>query len=224
MPSVQASVCRLLLPLQAVILLITATGAMPVWAQAWQLEKSFPDAGIQVWYRPHADNPKLMEYRGEITLSHNIEDIVGIITDVPGFADWVYQIEQARVVQPVDAHADYIHMIMASPVFFLEDRDSYLLSRLTRDEATGQVTMLGTVMPDYGPIEKEYTRIKSGRALWTLTPRDGGKQVQVIFEGYGDPGGIITAFGFRFILRHLLWRLPYETLLGLRDKLDSSRP
>jgi hypothetical protein len=205
-----------LLPVIAILL------ATPALAQNWELKKTFPEAGIRVWYREHADNSRLVEYRGEIILDSHIEDIVRIITDVPHFSDWVYQLENAEVVQEVDADTDYIHMIMTSPVFFLEDRDSYLLSRLVRFADSSEIQMIGTVVPDYGPEEADYTRIKSGRTLWTLQP-SGENRVKVVFEGYGDPGGIISALGITFIMKNLLWRLPYETLLGLQEQLAERR-
>jgi hypothetical protein len=58
-------------------------------------------------------------------------------------------------------------------------------------------------------------------SFWRFTPLREGV-VEVVFQGYGDPGGSLSSDFLKWVIRLSLWEAPFQTLLGLRSAI--SRP
>jgi hypothetical protein len=81
----------------------------------------------------------------------------------------------------------------------------------------------GRAVPDYIPLNDDYVRISSGESFWQLTPIEEGT-LEVVFQGYGEPGGsfsesVFTSTIFRSLVKLYLWKLPYKTLKRIQHHI-----
>jgi hypothetical protein len=106
-------------------------------------------------------------------------------------------------------------------------RDSVLLSHIDQNPQTFVVTVKGRAVPDYIPLNEDYVRISSGESFWQLTPI-GEDTLEVVFQGYGEPGGslsesVFTSAIFRSLVKIYLWKLPYKTLKRMRHHIQNEK-
>jgi hypothetical protein len=106
-------------------------------------------------------------------------------------------------------------------------RDSVLLSHIDQNPQTLAVTVKGRAVPDYIPLNDHYVRISSGESFWQLTPKGEGT-LEVVFQGYGEPGGsfsesVFTSAIFRSLVKLYLWKLPYKTLKRMRHHIQNEK-
>ena len=106
-------------------------------------------------------------------------------------------------------------------------RDSVLFSHIDQNPQTFAVTIKGRAVPDYIPLNDHYVRISSGESFWQLTPTGEGT-LEVVFQGYGEPGGsfsesVFTSAIFRSLVKFYLWKLPYKTLKRMRQHIQSEK-
>ena len=106
-------------------------------------------------------------------------------------------------------------------------RDSVLLSHIDQNPQTYVVTVKGSAVPNYVPLNHDYVRIRSGESFWQLTPNGNGT-IEVVFQGYGEPGGslsesVFTSAIFRALVKLYLWKLPYTTLKKMRQEIQNEK-
>ena len=71
-------------------------------------------------------------------------------------------------------------------------------------------------LPDFIAEVKDFLRIREGSGYWELT-EDDNKNVKVIYQFHGEPGGDIPAWlANSFVVRH-----PFETLKNLKNRLGT---
>jgi hypothetical protein len=94
----------------------------------------------------------------------------------------------------------------------LPNRDNILRSALTQDPKTGKVTIVLTGLPGY--IEKKKNLVRATRSFGKveMTPM-GNQEVEVVFEFFMNPGGLIPAP----IVNLFLLDFPFFTLKKMRE-------
>jgi len=133
--------------------------------------------------------------------------------------DWVYRTEKVVALREISHKEVYAYTIHTMP-FPFKKRDSIVHSFIEQDPRTLAVTIRGKGEPEYIPTEREFVRITTVESFWKFTPQKDGS-VEVIFRGYGEPGGSIPSSIsrssiFRWLCKFFLWQLPYSTLKEMR--------
>lgn len=187
----------------------------------WQLVKSDEKNNIIVYYRTLADEN--IEFRGETTVKAPLSSFVALFLDLDSMSKWVYRTQQVKMLQRIGATELYIYTVHNMPIPF-RDRDSVNFVRLSQQPATKAVIIKVHDAQQYLEPYPDYVRVKRAVSQWQLVPLGGG-EVQVIFSGYGEPGGNISSATFRSVLfqwlvKKFLWQVPHKTLLGLKQRIN----
>ncbi len=71
----------------------------------------------------------------------------------------------------------------------------------------------------YYPHQQNRVRMPVVKSTWTLTPVGEGL-VEVMFQGFGEPGGNLSSPFFRRFYNPASWEAPLNTLAGLRARIN----
>jgi hypothetical protein len=194
-------------------------GGSAAAADEWRLGLADTEAGIRVYLRTRADGYR--EFRGVTRVKSRLSACVALLRDVERMPQWVYRNRKAQVLQRVSETQAYAYTVSAMD-WPLRDRDAIVLSTLAQDLATLAVTIRGSARPDFRPRDERYVRMPVVESFWRFTPLGAGL-VEVEFQGYGDPGGNLSAGLLKWIAQNAIWEAPYRTLLGLRDAIGEAR-
>lgn len=182
-------------------------------ADEWELKVSDAQAGIEVHLRTTADGYR--EFKASTRVKSRLSACVALMRDVDRMPQWVYRTKKAAVLQRVSDTEVYAYNITAMD-WPLQDRDAIVHSTLAQDPGTLAVTIRGSARPDFRPRDERYVRMRVVESHWRFTPLGSG-MVEVVFQGYGDPGGNLSSGLLKWIAQSAIWEAPYQTLLGMRE-------
>ena len=192
--------------------------------ESWFLNKVDKKANINIYYRIRDSGN--VEFRGEMTLETSLQSCVAILQDADSMHRWVYNVKQANVLKKLNEFEAYSYVVNSVP-FPLTERDSVIHTILQQDKKTLAVTILGSSVPTYIPEEEKYVRIIEVNSYWKFIPLD-KRSTQIIFQGYGEPGGNISADIahnriFAWLSKAELWKLPYYTLKKMKTEIRKKK-
>ena len=206
--------------------LLCASGLLYARTKAgdWQLVKKDDANDILVYYRTLESSN--VEFRGITHLRASLSSFIALLKDFETLPEWAYRTDKVVTLKQTSQTEAYVYTIHPMPWPFMP-RDSVLLSHIYQNPQTLAVTVKGHAVPDYIPLNDHYVRISSGESFWQLTPMGEGT-IEVVFQGYGDPGGsfsesVFTSAIFRSLVKLYLWKLPYKTLKRMRHHIQSER-
>lgn len=185
------------------------------WAGAaseWDLKIDDKEADIRIFSR--VNERGYPEFRGVTKVKSRLSGFVALFKDLDHMPNWAYRIRKAerlKVISEVESYA-YTVNSLPPPLF---DRDAIVHSMITQDPATLKMTFRGSGVPDYAPKNDRYVRMPVVESSWTFTPVGSG-MVEVVFEGYGDPGGNLSSGLLAFFVRLSLSEAPYQTILQMK--------
>ncbi len=165
--------------------------------------------GIQVYTRKVEGSPiaaSLAVTRVELPLAA----VAALILDVPNQHDWIDSVDESRVLQRLNAAASYNYTVSRAP-WPVADRDAVVLTRASRDPATGVVRVESHAAPALIPERKGRVRVRRVDSLWTLTPL-GPARTEVRYQVHSDPGGSLPAW----LVNAMVTDQPFNTLRNLR--------
>lgn len=208
------------------IVLLFASGLFHARAKAgdWELVKKDEGNDIVVYYRTlEAGN---VEFRGITHLHTSLSSFIALLKDFETLPEWAYRTDKAVTLKQNSNTEAYVYTIHPMPWPFMP-RDSVLLSHIEQNPQTFVVTVKGRAVPDYIPLKNDHIRISSGESFWQLTPVGEGT-LEVVFQGYGEPGGsfsesVFTSAILRSLVKIYLWKLPYQTLKGVRHYVQNKK-
>lgn len=211
--------------LVAALALLAATLCPPFAASAepepaeWILVKTSDDAAVRVYRR---DTPAgLREFRAVTRVQSTIGGLIALFTDVEEMDEWVYRTREVRRLEVLGDGEIYAHTVIGMPWPF-EDRDAVLHIRVTQDPATHTVTIRIDSTDAQDPPQGRRVRMPLVRSVWTVTPIEDG-QVEVAFQGIGDPGGNLASPWLRWFVDLSSWQAPLSTLEGLRRQVAAGK-
>lgn len=187
-------------------------------ADDWQLRVADTEAGIQVFSR--VSEQGYPEFRGVTRVQSRLSAFVALFKDLDRMPEWAYRIRKAERLKVISETESYAYMINSLPLP-LYDRDVIVHSMITQDAGTLQVTFRGSGAPDFAPKDDRYVRMPVVESSWTFTPLAGG-MVEVVFQGYGDPGGSLSSVLLAWFVRLSISEAPYQTMLQMKKLV--SRP
>jgi len=116
----------------------------------------------------------------------------------------------------------YTYIVYKSPFWGIGERDCVIHSEIMQDAGTLTVTFTGESVPDKMERNTKYVRITGGISIWKFVPL-ADDMVEVTFQGYANPGGIMEKFPCAFLMKKNLWKLPFESLKNLKDEVKKSK-
>ena len=199
-------------------LLVLLQLAWPCAASEWILKIDDPDADIRVFSR--VNDLGYAEFRGVTKVKSRLSAFVALFKDLPNMPNWAYRIRKAERLKMLSDTESYSYTVnsMPPPLF---DRDAVVHSTILQDPATLKLTFRGSGVPDYVPKSEDYVRMPVVESTWTFTPVADG-MVEVVFDGYGDPGGSLSSGLLAWFVRLTLNEAPYQTMLHMKQFI--SRP
>jgi len=208
------------------IVLLLASGLLHARTEAgdWELVKEDERNDIVVYYRTLESGN--VEFRGITHISTSLSSFIALLKDFETLPEWAYRTDKVVTLKQNSNTEAYVYTIHPMPWPFMP-RDSVLLSHIDQNPQTFVVTVKGRAVPDYIPLNDDYVRISSGESFWQLTPI-GEDTLEVVFQGYGEPGGslsesVFTSAIFRSLVKMYLWKLPYKTLKRMRHHIQNEK-
>jgi hypothetical protein len=211
---VKAASLEMLFALMALALPPAAQGA----PGEWQVDAAHTSADIQIYSRTNENG--YPEFRGVTKIKSRLSAFVALFRDVDNMPKWAYRIKKVQQLQSISDTEVYAYTVNSLPLP-LYDRDSVVRSILSQDRNTLKVTIRGSAVPDYLERDDRYVRMPVVESFWTFTPLDDGL-VEVVFQGYGDPGGNLSSGLLAWFVRISLSEAPYSTLREMRKVISRS--
>ncbi|MFC2104330.1 START domain-containing protein [Bacteroidota bacterium] len=195
------------------LLLIIATTFFPSIAMTqknnWKLEKDENDIKI---YTRFVEGSSFKEFKGEITITCEMTEIVKLLKDVSKFKDWVADCEKVELLK--FEGSDQYHYIETSIPWPLENRDMvYNFNYLKETNLVTEVIITGKA--NYIPKKKGIVRMTQANGFWKLISI-GENRIEVTYQLHAEPGGVIPAW----LANSTVVDMPYNTLNGLKDMLN----
>lgn len=190
----------------------------------WELVKEDEGNDIFVYYRTRESGN--VEFRGITHLRTSLSSFIALLKDFETLPQWAYRTDKVVTLRQTSKTEAYVYTIHPMPWPFMP-RDSVLFSYIGQNPQTFAVTVKGRAVPDYIPLSDHYVRISSGESFWQLSPMGEGT-LEVVFQGYGEPGGsfsesVFTSAIFRSLVKLYLWKLPYKTLKRMRHHIQNEK-
>ena len=190
----------------------------------WRVVKEDKENNISIYYRKLETGNT--EFKGITYINASLNSFIALIDDFDKMPEWAYRTEKVVKLKQISSKEAYVYTIHPMPWPFMS-RDSVLLSHIDQNPRTFVVTVKGSAVPNYIPLNDDYVRIQSGESFWQLTPK-GNDTIEVVFQGHGEPGGSLsesafTSAIFRALVKLYLWKLPYQTLKKMRQQIQNEK-
>ena len=196
-------------------LLVLLHLASPCAAADWELKIDDAEAGIRIFSR--VSERGYPEFRGVTRVKSRLSAFVALFKDLDNMPNWAYRIRKAERLKVLSETESYAYTInsLPPPLF---DRDTIVHSLISQDPATLILKFRGSGVPDFAPKNDRYVRMPVVESTWTFTPLGDG-MVEVVFEGYGDPGGNLSSGLLAWFVRLSLSEAPHHTMLNMKRQV-----
>ena len=184
-------------------------------------KSSIPD-DIVIFYRKLPLKTTPLESKGVTHIKAKLSSLVAVIRDVESMHEWVYQVKSAEIDEIVNDTERYTYIVHNSPFWGLDERDSIVHSYVTQNPDTLEVQFRGKAAPNKRKKDGRYERIVSGMSTWKFIPQVNG-WVEVRFQGYANPGGVVEKVAYPFLLKKFLWKLPFVSLNNLKVQVKKTK-
>lgn len=155
----------------------------------WELKKD--ENGIKVYTRRLADE-KLKEIKVVTELPGTPAQLVAVILDVPNHKNWVYGIQETRLLKKVNDYT-IIYYNVADLPWPVSDRDMVLQLTVSKDPKTQYTSIKSKSLQDYMPPQKGKVRVPYSTASWKIVPLT-EKSILAEYTFSVNPGGSLPAW------------------------------
>lgn len=197
----------------AALLLAAAAAVLADDADGWQLRQEDPQTETRVWTRERPEG--LPEFRAATIIPARLASLAAVLLDPTRTQDWVYRAREA-VLLSSDGPTRGVTLVVTAMPLPLSDRESIVDWAMTQDPQTLVVTMAGHSVPDRLPPHPDRVRMPGFESRWQLSPRADGR-VDVLFEGFADPGGNLALPWLRRFVAAAVWEAPWHTVRALSE-------
>ena len=170
----------------------------------WQLKKA--EDGITVTQQATDSGYPLT--RGSVEIAASADAIITLMRDHAACYRWFYACKQSRLIQQYDARRRLDYAVLKSPYFFA-DRDMYIYTDFTYDQATQTVLIRVSGRPAHDKGQPGKVRIKDLQGFWRMQKLPNNRTA-VLYQIYNNPQ--ITPSGY--LNDHLVWSV-FQTLKNL---------
>ena len=158
-------------------------------AQDWQLVHSADRLQVQ---RRNYEGSELDEIRGVIAVEASLNAVMALLKDDAFNDQWVYRSGGAEILREDGYASAYVYGVVDAPWPML-DRDTIVRFDYRQDPLTREIVITITNAPDFIPARENLVRVPDFGGFWKLRPQAGGR-VEVIYQVYGDPGGLVPVW------------------------------
>ncbi len=176
----------------------------------WKLKKN--RKGIKAYTRPVEISP-IDSFKGQIEMDTDIQTLIAIFRDIPGYASIIMLCSSLEVVKQVDEISQYLYGVN-KVMWPVKPRDNSTYTQWHYDPETESVTLRLLTKPDNVPLNKRYIRVQIMSGYFKFAPNPNGK-VDVSFEAIVEVGGWVPSWIVNFYQKEI----PYYTLRKLKEKI-----
>ena len=184
-------------------------------ADSGEWESRYSHDGLNVYTR-NVEGAQIRLFRAEMVSNVPFELVMSVLKDVSRYPDWFHLCRSYEIIEGSMKEGEYIGYYIVEAPWPLKDRDVYVKNRMTQDSATQAVTILTDAVPDFRPINDEFTRVPEVYGKWTIKPVD-KEHTYIEFVGHGHPGGIIPVW----IANLVVTDVPKKSFENLRTVLEN---
>ena len=199
--------------LQSAAVLLTICFCQAALAEEpWTLAKNAE--GIKVYTR-NVPNSHLREFKAEIDLATNTEQLMKVLKDANSFRQWMPDVVRSELLY--SSEKEQYHYVENAAPWPVSNRDGvyhYTFSR-TEDADTVVTIVHVEAAPDYSPRRQGKVRISKCDGYWRIMPKGDG--VEISYQIHADPGGSIPSW----LANATVVDTPFETLKNLRSYIQS---
>ena len=200
-----------------VAMILPVMGVSQAWEKYLDTEMATQDS-IEVYFRMlKKGESKYLEFKGVTFINASLTSLSAVLRDVDNLPNWIYNMESAKAYIINDTER-YTYVTNKSVGVILKQRDSYVHSTIKQDPHTLEVTIHGKLLPDEIPKKAGYIRVQKGASTWTFVPVHSHRS-KVVFQGYANPGGMISASWLAPLAKGEVWKLPYYSMKGLKNQV-----
>jgi START domain-containing protein len=176
---------------------------------SWELKKD--KVGIKIYTR-HVEGSEFKEFKGEMTITGEISNVVKILKNVAEYNEWMADVEKVELLEE-EGNNIYYYAETSVP-WPLDNRDMvYHLHFVKKNNADTKIIVTG--IRDYIPEKKGIVRVEKAIGFWELTLL-GGNKIQITYQLHVEPGGTIPAW----LANSKVIDMPYTTLSRLKDMVN----
>ena len=165
--------------------------------------------GIKV-YTKNLENSSLKVSKTVCIIDAPLTRITGVLMDINTAEDWVYSTKKATLLKQLSPSELYYYSEVAVP-WPASNRDFVVRMKVSQDEKTKAVSVVGENKSTYLPTVKNIVRIQQSYTKWLMMPLQNG-QVQIEYYLQVDPGGIVPAW----LINMFSTKGPFDTFKNLR--------
>jgi hypothetical protein len=180
----------------------------------WNLKKD--KDGIKIYIR-NVEGSSFDEFMAITTIEEStLNEVLTIILDVKNYESLFPDCMNPKVLKQ-DGEFYCILYTQTKGPFAVKDRDSVFeqKTQIGNNEKYAKISLIS--MPGYFAENKDFVRIRKGSGFWELE-EDDNKNVKVIYQFHGEPGGEIPAW----VANSFVVGQPFETLKNLKNRVKTN--
>jgi hypothetical protein len=180
----------------------------------WNLKKD--KDGIKIYIR-NVEGSSFDEFMAITTIEEStLNEVLTIILDVKNYESLFPDCMNPKVLKQDGEYYSIVYTQTKGP-FPVKDRDS-VFEQKTQIGNNGKYAKISLIsMPGYIAENKDFVRIRKGSGFWELE-EDDNKNVKVIYQFHGEPGGEIPAW----VANSFVVGQPFETLKNLKNRVKTN--
>lgn len=182
--------------------------------EKWELKKD--ENGIKVFTRRLSDE-KLKEIKVVTEMPGTPAQLVAVILDVPNHKNWVYGIQETRLLKKVNDNT-IIYYNVADLPWPVSDRDMVLQLTVSKDPNTQYTSIRSKSLQDYLPHQKGKIRVPYSTASWKIVPLT-EKSILAEYTFSVNPGGSLPAW----VVNSVVTSGPLHTFTELRKVMANQQ-
>jgi len=144
--------------------------------------------------------------------------VLHLLYDLEAATEWIWKTDEMNVVEEIDGEKGRIVYQRISAPWPISDREIISRSEGYRDEATSEVFIKMTAVPDALPENKDYVRVRQLEGAWNIMPLSENK-CRVVFRLHIEPGGEIPSW----LANIAVIDTPYNTLKNMREMVKREK-
>ena len=176
----------------------------------WLLVKNDRLRNIKTYARLE-DGKRYRSFKVEATFESSVEALARVLLDFENYTRWFWKTRESRLIRQNSPTEYLVYMVHDAP-YGLPDRDT-VIKATVEPQAKNKpyVTLRVTAVPDAQPAKPPLVRMLAEEMTikFTALPNN---QIEMVTEGYFDPGGVVPAWAANFVQRNA----PYAVLVALQ--------
>ncbi|MBD3649351.1 MAG: hypothetical protein HUJ31_18300 [Pseudomonadales bacterium] len=160
------------------------------------------------------------EFRASTVIEGSRSSVISVMTDFGSWPEWVYRCDRAQIIQTRGYEEAWIHQVTDLPV--VRDRDVIMHAVIRTID--GDILIEVEAAPDFCDDKESsscretdgpYVRVTQMKGTFRIRRHDDGK-VEVLWQQYLDPNGLIPAW----MTRMMLDDIPIRSLQRLKQIVE----